>query len=245
MTTDVVRDVHDDPILMDNSDALGEQSGKTIDILRAGTLVAGTNFIYANGAARSSVNTAISDSDIENVERTLGRQEGAKFREIIKAGPNIGTLPIPEAFVGVCHIDCKRDLTRLTDWIPVHKYSSQMGLIQGEIGSTGAIRWVVDNNLSPTILGTDWTDSGGNLGSMISTTGVKADVYPMLVFAKDAYGICGLAGKGSIQTYVSNPRAQHGDPLAQSGTQGWKGWNATVILNENWIVRLEVACTSL
>ncbi len=245
MTTDVIRDVHEDPILMDNSEALGEQAGQTIDILRAGILVAGTNVIYANGAARSSVNTPISDSDVENVKRTLGRQEGKKFREVVTAGPNIGSLPVPAAFIGGCHVDCERDLTRLTDWIPVHKYASQMGLLQGEIGSTGAVRWVVDNNLSPTILGTAWTDAGGSINGMVSTTGAQADVYPMLIFAKDAYGVCGLGGKGSVQTYVANPKATESDPLAQRGTQGWKGWNATVILNDNWMVRLEVACTTL
>jgi len=35
------------------------------------------------------------------------------------------------------------------------------------------------------------------------------------------------------------------DPLGQSGSVGWKSWYACQILNEDWIYRVECACSTL
>jgi N4-gp56 family major capsid protein len=44
---------------------------------------------------------------------------------------------------------------------------------------------------------------------------------------------------------VVNPKASDSDPLAQRGHVGWKGYSATIILNDFWMVRLEVAVSDL
>jgi N4-gp56 family major capsid protein len=43
---------------------------------------------------------------------------------------------------------------------------------------------------------------------------------------------------------VVQPKATNTDPLAQRGTIGWKVWNATVILQDAFMVRAEVAATA-
>ena len=75
----------------------------------------------------------------------------------------------------------------------------------------------------------------------MSTSGVKADVYPVLVFAKHGTGVVSLSGKNAVQTLVANPKAQAGDELAQKGSVGWKAWSGVVILNDAWHLRVEVA----
>ena len=236
--TDVIYDTHEDPILKECTDILGEQAGETYDKLRAGVLKAGTNVLYANGTSRSEVNTAIGKTLLRRAERYLLRQEAKPLTSIVKAGPNISTVPIPPSFIAVCHADLKLDLEQLSDWIPVQKYSDTSSLINGEIGSSGLIRFVIDNNLAP------WPDAGGSKGSMLSTSGTYADVYPVLIFGKDAYGVVELSGKGAVSTYVNNPKPSDSDPLAQRGSVGWKGYTACVILNDLWMVRLEVAVTA-
>ncbi len=235
--TDVIQDTHEDPVLKESTDVLGEQAGETWDVLRAGTLSAGTNVLYANGTARSSVNTAISDTLIKQAERTLRRQEAKEIKKAIKAGPDVSTFGIPAAFMAACHTDVKMDLEDLTKWKDIVEYASTQGLVNGEMGSAGPFRFVGDNNIDP------WTDAGGAKGSMISTTGTSADVYPVLIFGQDSYGIVTLGGKGSVQTLVNNPKAIDGDQLAQRGSVGWKGWTATAILNDLWMLRLEIAVT--
>jgi N4-gp56 family major capsid protein len=237
--SDVIRDTHEDPILQESTDILGDQADETWDILRAGKLKAGTNVLYANGTARSAVNTAITRALLKRADRILGRQEAKVQREIVTAGPNIGTSPIAPAFIVCCHVDLIYDCEAMgADWTPIEKYSSTMGLINGERGASGMFRFVVDNNLTP------FADAGGAKGAMISTTGTSADVYPVLIFGKDAYGTVALAGKNAVQVLVANPKASESDPLAQRGTVAWKGYCETAILNDLWMLRLEVACTA-
>jgi len=102
----------------------------------------------------------------------------------------------------------------------------------------GNFRFVVDNNL------TAYEDAGGAAGSMISTTGVSADVYPFLVFGEKAYATVPLGGKGSVQVLVANPKANAAtDPLAQKGSIGWKGYTTAVITNDLWMAVGEAAVT--
>jgi N4-gp56 family major capsid protein len=68
-------------------------------------------------------------------------------------------------------------------------------------------------------------------------------VYPILYLARDAYGIVPLKGKAAITPMVVNPKPSDSDPLAQRGHAGWKAMQTTIILNDFWMVRAEVACT--
>jgi len=89
-----------------------------------------------------------------------------------------------------------------------------------------------------------YEDAGGAAGAMLSTGGTSADVYPILFLSRDAYGIVPLRGKDSVEVMVVQPKASTTDPLAQRGTIGWKVWNATVILQDAFMVRAEVAATA-
>jgi len=89
---------------------------------------------------------------------------------------------------------------------------------------------------------------GAAIGStgMVSAAGVKVDVYPIIVCAKEAFGTTPLRGQGSIHPMVLNPGVpSKSDPLGQRGYVSWKTWFAAVILNQAWMVRLEVGATDL
>ena len=79
---------------------------------------------------------------------------------------------------------------------------------------------------------------------MRSTTGVNADVYPILYLGRDAYGIVSLKGDQAITPMVVNPKPAAGDPLGQRGTVAWKTMTAITILNDSFMSRLEVAATA-
>jgi N4-gp56 family major capsid protein len=110
--------------------------------------------------------------------------------------------------------------------------------MEGEIGSVEDVRYIRSTVFEA------YEDAGGTKGAMLSTTGTDADVYPILFLARDAYGIVPLRGKDSVEVMVVQPKATNTDPLAQRGTIGWKVWNATVILQDAFMVRAEVAATA-
>lgn len=235
--TDVIRDTHEDPILNESIDVLGEQAGESVDLLRAAVLKAGTNVLYANGTSRGDVNDVITQDLFRSGERILNAQYAKKMKEIVSASVKISTFPIPQAFCAVCHSDLKPDLERLSDWRDVAEYGNMNGQMNGEMGAYGAFRFCQDNNVLP------WPDAGGTAATnaTISTTGTDSDVYPILIFGQNAYGIVNLGGKSGVSTYVANPKATESDPLAQRGTVGWKTYNATIILNDAWMLRVETA----
>ena len=77
-----------------------------------------------------------------------------------------------------------------------------------------------------------------------STTGTSADVYVTLIFGTNAYGLVPLAGN-ALKTIVKG-RGTSGaaDPLDQVGTIGWKAKTTQVILNDNFMTRIESAATA-
>ena len=246
--TDVIADTHEDPVLDTMMQLSGEQAGGTTEQVTYGVLKGGTSVYYANGVARSAVNTPLSLNKQRAVVRTLMRNKGRKFTTIVKGSINIGTEPVEAAFVAVGHTDLAPDIRNMNGFVPVSKYGTMKPMCAEEIGAVEDVRYILSPDLEP------FADAGGSPGgTVLSTTGANADVYPLLVLAKDAFGITPLKNQkidGSnnlaVQPIVLNPgKATKSDPLGQRGYVGWKAWFNAVRLNETWMVRLEVAASSL
>lgn len=229
-----------DPVLVEAGEILGEQAGLTIDTLDRDVLVAGTNVRYANGVAnRASVVSAISANDINQAIRTLEGADAKKIRQMIDGTTKVGTRPIRPAYIGITHVDCRYDLESLSGWIPVEEYASKGDVMEEEIGSYKGVRFLATSNAKV------FPDAGGVAGSMISTSGSNADVYCTLILAKDAYGVIPL-NKKSIKNIIKQlGSAGTEDPLDQRATSGWKAAHVCKILNDDFLIRIEHACTDL
>lgn len=241
--TDVVQDLQEDPVLMHMSKAAGEQAAYTIEAVTYGVVKAGTNVFFSNGVIRTSVNTPVNLSKIRAVIRALQAQKADPITEILSASPNYGTKAIEASYVAVHHTDLTPDIRGIPGFVPTAQYGQRSLVHPREVGSVEDVRFVSTPDLPP------WTDAGGAyLGSgsaMVTTTGVSADVYPILIFGKDAYGVVPLKGMGAVTPTVVNPKPSSSDPLGQRGYVGWKTYFAAVILNDLWMARLEVATSQL
>ena len=236
--TDVIQDTHEDPIFSETQDIISEQAAKTIEAIRYGVLKAGTNVFYANGASRSAVNTALALAGQRKVLRSLKRQNAMPITKITAAGPNYNTSPVEAAYVGIAHPDLEGDIRALTNFINVKNYA-RPPISEHELGSCESARYIL------TTMNVPWADAGGAKGSMVSTTGTSADVYPILYLAQHAAGSVPLKGQNSIVPIVVNPKPSVSDPLGQRGSVGWKTMQTAVILNQLFLGRLEVAATDL
>jgi N4-gp56 family major capsid protein len=237
--TDVILDTHTDDVLGQTTDILGEQAALTVETLRFNVLKAGTNVFYANSVAgRSSVVAAIALADQRRVTTALNRQNAKKISSVVASNPDYGTKSVEAAYMAVCHPDIESDLRNISGFKPVADYGPHTSPMEGEIGSIEQVRYLSSTVLAP------FADAGGAKGSMRSTSGTSADVYPILYFGRDAFGIVPLKGKSAMTPMVVNPKPAPGDPLAQRGTVGWKLWTATVILQDAFMARLEVAATA-
>jgi N4-gp56 family major capsid protein len=237
--TDVIEDTHTDPVLQQATDILGEQAAVTVEALRYNVLKAGTNVWYANNVAgRTSVVTAITITDQRRVTTGLNRQNARKISSVVASTAAFNTKSVEAAYMAVCHPDLESDIRNMTGFVPVASYGPHTSPFEGEIGSVEQVRYLTSTTIAPVI------DAGGAKGLMRSTTGTSADVYIVLIFGRDAYGIVPLKGKSSMTPMVVNAKPASGDPLGQRGSVGWKLWTGTVILQDAYMARLEVACTA-
>lgn len=238
--TDVIEDTHEDPVLNDATVQCGENIGRTMEALNYGVVRGGTNAVYNNGAARADVNTKITLAKQRAVTRALKAQKAMKITRILSGSVDYGTQAVEAAYVAVGHTDLEADVRDLVGFVPVAKYGTRSPISEYEIGSVEDVRYILTPDLEP------FKNAGGAKGSMVSTGGTSADVYPIMYFGQDSWGMVALRGQGAVSpSIIPVGQKTKDDPLAQRGMVGWKSWHAAVVLNELWMCRLEVACSAL
>ena len=237
--TDVVADLAEDPVLKDAAMLCGEQAGETIETLMWGVIQGGTNVFYNNGAARNAVNTAITLVKQRAITRQIKSERGKKITSMISSSVKYGTEAVAPAYIAFAHTDLESDIRELAGFTPTEKYGS-MKALPYEIGKIEDVRYILTPVLSSI------PNAGGAKGSMVSTGGTSADVYPVIYVAKDAYGHVALKGAEAISPSIINPgQLDKSDPLGQKGMVGWKTYHKSFIANQAWMARLECAATAL
>ncbi len=103
-------------------------------------------------------------------------------------------------------------------------------------------RWVPDKAVTD-----EWTTAQSTKIVPYGGGASGAPVYSTLIYAENSYGSVELGGTGRNVEIIVKPTGSSGsdDPLNQRGTIAWKvkGF-CTVILNDNYIVRLESGATA-
>lgn len=240
--TDVIEDTHTDPVLQQSTDILGEQAAVTVETLRFNVLKAGTNVWYQNlVAGRANVAGVIGLTDQRRVTTGLNRQNARKISQVVASNPDFNTRSVEAAYFGLVHPDLESDIRNMTGFIPVASYGPHTSPFEGEIGSVEQCRYLSSTVIAP-FINAGAATSGAT--TYRSTGGVNWDVYPVLYFGRDAFGLVPLKGKSSMTPMVVNPKPAPGDPLAQRGTCGWKLYTGTVILQDAFMARLEVTATA-
>lgn len=240
--SDKVMDLHEDKALNDAMDALADQAANTKEMIVWGQLRGGTVVFYGNGTTRTAVNTPVDASLIQAAVTQLKRNLAEKITTKLGAGPGYGTTAVAPSYVAFCHVDLEHDLRQCDGFVPAETYGSG-SLIDPmhEIGKLNEVRVLLSPQASA------WADAGGTAGSMRSTSGTNADVYPIVIVGKNAYGTVPLKGISGINMAVHNAKigGDSSDPLGQRSFVAWKIYYQAIRLNELWMVRCEVAATNL
>lgn len=239
--TDKVQLLHPDPVLTEIAEQLGEQQGETMDELMRNQLAAGSNVQYAGGvASRSAVVSTLTGADIDKAIRALKNANALMISKVITASTGYDTSAIRPAYIAIVHPNTTFSLESIVGWIPVEKYASQTGIMEGEVGAYKNVRFIETTN------GLHFDDAGGAVGSTgnMSQGGTNCDVYATIVFAKNAYGEVPLSGGSTsviIKTHGERDTSDVSDPLNQRGSAGWKAMWTGKILNDSWLRRIEHA----
>jgi N4-gp56 family major capsid protein len=246
--TDVLFDAHEDDLPMETVGLCGDQMGETIEVVTIATLKSGSNVFYANNAgSRAAVNAPPLAGDFKRIERSLATNKGEMITDRVSASMKTSTEGIDPAYIVFGHTDLKADIENMDGFTPVKNYADSSKMIHStEIGSLGAFRFCLTPLFSPWLAaatsstGTTYLSSGN-----IPSSALAPDVYPLIVAAKDSYGVVMMKGLEAVKPAVVRPKPVVGDELGQRGFVSWKTYYTSVLLNSSWLARYEVAATAL
>ena len=233
---------HNDNIPAQVMQLMAEQAAQTVERLVYERLLSGTNQRFTNGAAIGAVNTPITLAFQRGVERVFGRNDARPFTSGLVSSPNYETQPIEAAYFAVCHPDMANDIRGMTNFINVRHYQTQAW--ENELGSVDGVRYMMSTAIAPI------RSAGGVPGSMVSTNGLNADVYPIFYFAKNAFAVCSLrgmsgSGVGGVSVYRIPRQPTIANPLGDRSAYVWKLYHDTVILDDACMVIGFSAATNL
>lgn len=219
-----------------------ENMAQTIERVYWAGLTAGTNVLYASdsiggtSSPRTAVAGKINGPLLDKAIRTLRKADAKVINKQLNPTGNIGTQGVRAGFVAFITPEVKYDLEQnVSGYMDVAKYPNG-GAQEGEVGAYKEIRFFEST------LASSFAAAGATLGAGFAGSG-NNDVHTVVIFGQEAYATVKLA-EASQSYYIPNSQIDKSDPLGQFSVVGWKAACACKILNENWIIRLEVGVSA-
>ena len=195
---------------------IGSQAGRSLDTVVREILNGGTNVQYHNGERANRA--AIQSTDTLTV---------LAIRQAVRTLKRQNAKPINGDYVGIIHPDAAFDLMSDPAWADWHKYTTPENMYNNEIGKIAGVRFVESTEAK--------IFDGAGDGGM--------DIYSTLILAANAYGTTDITGGGLQLITKQKGSAGTADPLDQRSTVGWKATKTAERLVEDYMVRIETACT--
>lgn len=214
--SDILQMTTYDNVIVETTDMIGSQAGRTLDTISREVMNAGTNVQYAEGQVNSRTTLTgdhkLTVKAVKMAVRMLEKQHAKK---------------INGCYIGIIHPDIAFDLTEDERWIESHKYAKPEELFNGEIGMIAGVRFVKTTE--------------AKIFAKAGADGI--DVYSTLILGANAYATTKIEG-GGLETIIKQlGSAGTADPLNQRATIGWKATKVTEILSQEYMVRVETGST--
>lgn len=215
--TDVVSTVTIDPILTETTAILGEEAGETIDELYRDVLVTGTTVFYAGASSTSRV--TVGSADIFTV---------AELRKLVRTLVINRARKIDGFYQAIAHPRITFDIQGTGEWVTANQYAQTGRQFDGSLGTLYGVKF--------------WESDKAKVFAGAGESGI--DVYSMLVFGANAYGVIDLSGHSLKSYYKALGSAGTADPIDQQQSMGWKVSLGTKILNDPFMIRYECAVSA-
>jgi len=229
--------------LVQATEMLASQAGRTLDTITREVLNGGTNVCYAAGkedrselvGGESTGNTYLTVDDIKKAVRALKVQNAVR---------------INGDYVAIIHPDCAYDLTNDNDWKYPHQYVDTQNMYSGEIGKIAGCRFV-ETTEAKVFHAENLTEAARNLtvastssktitvDEAISAAEALALVGRLVICGNEIYTIAsaasGAAGASTITVKEALGAGVVADAVIYPGEAGAKGRDvySTLVLGAN------------
>ena len=174
-----------DTNMVQATEILGDQAGRTLDTVTREVLNGGTNVMYAPIAQNGGFTNVTARSSLNgNAKLSVD----LILRAAAKLKNNLAK-PINGSYVGIIHPFVAYDLMRSEEWMDAHKYAAPENLFNGEIGKIGNVRFV-ESSEAKIFRGADLLK---NSRSMTIATYTESNVIDIVeeITEEDAAALCG------------------------------------------------------
>ena len=135
--SDVIIDTHEDPVLNEYAEILGEVAGQTMELVVYSVIRAGTNVLYnSSNSLRTGVNAAVNSTLLNRMIRQLKRQNAKPITRMLAGTDKVGTVPIRPAFIVFCHPDLQTDLEAINGFVSPANYANSTNPTAGAPSNT-------------------------------------------------------------------------------------------------------------
>lgn len=214
-TSDVLDLTNIDPIVVQATEQIASQAGRTLDTITREVLVGGTNVMYAPKGETAVTSRGAVDNSC--------RLTPAVIRKAVMILKRQNTPKIDNHYVAIIHPDVAHDLMSDPEWIDTHKYEASANIFNGEIGKLAGVRFI-ENTEAKIFMG----EGSGS-----------ANVYATMLLGKGAYATTDITGGGLQHIVKGLGSAGTADPLNQRATVGWKAIKTAERLIEQYMLRIE------
>lgn len=215
MLSDILKLTAIDDNLVEATELVGDQAGRTLDTISREVLNGGSNVMYApNGTTEITARSSITKESKLTVD------------VIVEAAINLRGMnakTIDGKYICIVHPYATYDLLTDPRWIDMQKHQNSEKLYNGELGCINNVRFVETSEAKI------HEKAGADQSSVFST----------LVLAANAYGVIPLEGGGLEHIVKQLGSAGTADPINQRATTGWKAATATTRLVEEYMIRIE------
>jgi len=208
--TDMVQFIVEDNVLNEGVNILAQQMGETKDELARDVLASTASIYNCTNGTNGGTPTELNEVDINKVTTSLMTAKAKRFAPMLSGSNKNGTAPVEQSFWALGHTDMAEDLRNLAHFKTVDQYGTMGSIQNSEFGAVSNTRWI----LSPNGI-------------------VSSGTYGSIVLGQNAYGTTALK-EGISSMIFQGPT----DPLKQRSTQGWKNLSAVVLLNENYMTKI-------
>lgn len=182
------------------TEILGDQAGRTLDTVTREVLNGGTNVMYApivdsNGTTSVTARSSLTSDSKLSVDLIL--------RAAAKLKNNLAKT-IDGSYVAIIHPYVAYDLMRSSEWMEAHKYAAPENLFNGEIGKIGNVRFV-ESNEAKIWRGADLLTSSRTMKAKSDTSASTSLAVSEKISADEATALAGrkIILGGTLNTIVS------------------------------------------
>lgn len=168
------------------TEILGDQAGRTLDTVTREVLNGGTNVMYAPIVTESGTTPVTARSSLTtNAKLSVD----LILRAAAKLKNNLAKT-IDGSYVAIIHPYVAYDLMRSSEWMEAHKYAAPDHLFNGEIGKIGNVRFV-ETNEAKIWRGEDLTAAARNLTVKTAVSAATAVTVAQAVSNEEAAALKG------------------------------------------------------